>query len=117
MIKPKVCPTDTATIWVGFGDATPGVALKAVKVLCSRYCDAVGLCVTITPTTFVYTGGLEKGAAVGLINYPRFSEGRSWLRRHALELAEQLQIVLAQKRVSIVFPDETVMLEEECKTE
>jgi hypothetical protein len=37
-----------------------------------QYCDEHGLCVTVTPTIYVYTGGQEVGLAVGLINYPRF---------------------------------------------
>jgi hypothetical protein len=31
-----------------------------------------GLCVTIEPTTYMYTGGEEAGYVVGLVNYPRF---------------------------------------------
>lgn len=39
--------------------------------LCRAFCDEEGLCVTVTPTTYVYTGGEEDGVIVGLINYPR----------------------------------------------
>jgi hypothetical protein len=35
-------------------------------------CWREGLCVTIEPTTFIYTGGEEDGFVVGFVNYPRF---------------------------------------------
>lgn len=44
------------------------VAKQALRAECLRE----GLCVTIEPTTFVYTGGEEAGYRVGLLNYPRF---------------------------------------------
>ncbi len=40
--------------------------------ICRAHCDAVGLCVTVTATSYIYTGGEEAGVIVGLINYPRF---------------------------------------------
>lgn len=33
---------------------------------------ARGLCVTVTPTTYAFTGGTCEGVIVGLINYGRF---------------------------------------------
>jgi hypothetical protein len=44
------------------------VAKQVIRADCLRE----GLCVTIEPTTFIYTGGEEAGYVVGLINYPRF---------------------------------------------
>ena len=38
---------------------------------CRDYC-ARGLCVTVTPTTYAFTGGTCEGVIVGLINYGRF---------------------------------------------
>lgn len=40
------------------------------------YCYEVGLCVTVTPTDFIYTGGEESGFVIGLVNYPRFPDSR-----------------------------------------
>lgn len=48
-----------------------------------------GICVTIEPTLFVYSGGEETGYVVGLVNYPRFpSEPRDIAdrARHLLHL-------------------------------
>lgn len=40
--------------------------------ICKKYCNEVGLCVTVSKTEFVYTQGMESGVIVRLINYPRF---------------------------------------------
>jgi hypothetical protein len=72
--------------------------------------NEAGMCVTVTRTLFVYKGGSEPGAIVELINYPRFPLGPTAIRRLALSLAKRLKSSLRQIRVSVVFPDETVML-------
>lgn len=48
------------------------VAGADVRPICQAYCDEIGLCVTLTPTSYVYTGGAEDGWIIGLINYGRF---------------------------------------------
>jgi hypothetical protein len=45
--------------------------ITMIKHFCQHHC-AEGACVTVTPTEYVYTGGREAGAIIGLINYPRF---------------------------------------------
>lgn len=100
----KTVPTYTATIYVG--EPEPGAAAK----ICRAYCDEIGLCVTVTPTLYVYRGGQEPGVAVGLINYPRFPSTPEEIRRKALRLAELLKEGMQQRGASIVFPDETVWL-------
>lgn len=110
--------TFTATIFVGFrvgrSAETPKRihSLDEARRIVQRYVDAVGLCVTVTPTEYVYTKGGEPGCIVGLINYPRFPSTPEQVRAHALELAQQLLDGLGQFKVSVVFPDETVMLGE-----
>jgi hypothetical protein len=56
--------------------------------------------------------GWEDGYIVGLINYPRFPKDQEDIRKYAFTLAKLLKDKLEQKRVSIVFPDKTVMLED-----
>ncbi len=104
--------TYTATIYVGYKEGYSSRAhnVEKVREVCQNYCDAVGLCVTITETEYVYTNGGERGAMVGLINYPRFPSSPEEIRRQAITLASRLRIALKQHRVSIVFPDKTVML-------
>jgi hypothetical protein len=78
--------------------------------LCQEYCDEVGLCVTITDTKFIYKDGDEPGIIVGLINYPRFPDSEQNIRNLSMNLANKLMIELKQNRVSVMFPDRTVML-------
>lgn len=42
------------------------------KQVIRRFCRATPCCVTVTPTTFIYSGGEESGFVVGIRNYPRF---------------------------------------------
>ncbi len=116
----KAVATYTATIYVGFrvgrsDDPPPAIhhSIDEATEVAQAYCNEVGLCVTVTPTTFVYTGGREPGAAIGLINYPRFPSSPEKIREHALALAKQLKDRLGQWKVSIVFPDETWMIGDE----
>lgn len=46
--------------------------IDVAKQILRAECLREGLCVTVEPTTFVYTGGEEAGFVVGLLNYPRF---------------------------------------------
>lgn len=104
--------TFTATIWCGLRERYDGVqhAHEDAVAVCQEYVDEVGWCVSVTPTEFVYKHGHEPGAAVGIVNYPRFPSDEAELRRRALELAERLRVRLGQIRVSVVFADGTVML-------
>lgn len=108
----KTCETFTATIYVGFleSDKTTLHTIKECELVCQRYVDEIGGCVTVTPTRFIYSNGQEDGAAIGVINYPRFPIPIEVLRGTTLGLAEKLLEAMGQKKVSIVFPDETVMI-------
>jgi hypothetical protein len=88
-----------------------GDAAQATE-LCREYCDDTGFCVTITPASYVYTGGQESGLIVGLINYGRFpSEPRAIFAR-AKRIAEMLLKGLGQESVSIQAPDKTLWISE-----
>ena len=108
----KTVPTYTATIYVGLRDAENGVVhnISRVETICQNYCDEVGLCVTVTPTRFIYTHGNEAGAIIGLINYPRFPLTRDEIKARARQIASVLKASLHQKRLSIVCSDKTTML-------
>jgi len=67
----------------------------------------------MTPTEFRYTKGFEKGVIIGLINYPRFVTTAYEIKEKAIHLAQILMKRFNQNRVSIVFTDETIMLEQE----
>lgn len=76
--------------------------LAQAKQVCREVCFDVGLCVTIDPTTYIYTGGEESGFRVGLINYPRFPTTRDALYHTTKDLAETLMHRLRQHSYSIV---------------
>jgi hypothetical protein len=66
-----------------------------------EYCEAIGYCVTVTKTIYVYTGGEEEGVIIGLINYPRFPTGPNEILDHALALGQKLLVDLDQETFSI----------------
>lgn len=88
-----------ANIWIA-GD------LSTAKAACREFCEE-GLCVTITPTSFIYTGGQQEGVLVRLINYPRFVEEPSAIKTRAQRLGDFLCHRLFQDSYSIEFPDTT----------
>jgi hypothetical protein len=99
----KTAPTMVYTIHMA-GDI--GVA----KQVCRQYCYDKGFCVTVTPTSYVYTGGQEEGFMVGIINYPRFPNGEPMLYAAARELFERLLVACCQHSGTIVGPTETTWI-------
>jgi ferredoxin len=83
---------------------------ERASYFCRGFCDRVGLCVTVTPTRYVYRDGEEAGVIVGLINYPRFPAEPRQIANTAKELALELMTELNQQSVSIQMPDETLWL-------
>lgn len=77
------------------------------RQVCREYCDEIGLCVTLAPTEYIYTGGFEGGLVVGLINYPRFPEQSCRIECHAEALGQKLMAALGQESFSIQTPTET----------
>lgn len=105
------CNPWKATIWVGRKVLSTQLLIPeyVVKAALQNFVER-GLCVSMTPTEFIYTGGSEPGFAIGLIQYPRFPKPVSELEDTALELAGLLRKVCQQERVSVEMPDYTVML-------
>lgn len=81
--------------------------ISRAKQTCRIYCFGIGLCVTVEPVTYIYTGGEEEGVRIGLINYPRFPSKPETLQLRTRELAHQLMHDLCQHSYSIVGPEET----------
>lgn len=71
---------------------------------------SIGLCVTINRTDFIYTGGLESGVVVGLINYPRFPASAAEITSTALDLANGLMDALSQFTATVQTPDEAIWI-------
>src|ERR1035437_4930266 len=112
-------PTFTATIYVGLKQNYGGVIkpLQEVETLIQNWVDKLGMCVTVTPTKFVYTGGSEPGLIVGMINYPRFPSEEWKIQENALDLANILLKECKQMRISVVFPNKTIMLSNDFEIE
>lgn len=63
--------------------------MSDIERICAEFCMS-GLCVSIEPVKFVYTGGRETGAVVRLVNYPRFPATPASIRTTARLLADKL---------------------------
>lgn len=98
-------PTYTVQIFIA-GD------VRDAQRICSKFCMDNGFCVTVTPTTYVYTGGVEAGVIIGCINYPRFPTGPTILWDKAFKLANLLREGLYQHSYSMVAPDRTLWVTE-----
>lgn len=81
---------------------------QEAKRICRRYCFNQGLCVTVSPTDYVYTGGEESGVIVGLRSYPRFPDTE--IAIHARNLAYELIEGLDQWSAMVVHPADTVWI-------
>jgi|TARA_R110000851_G_scaffold230898_10_gene383784 hypothetical protein len=71
-----------------------------------EYCLS-GLCVTVTPTNYIYAQGEESGAEIGLINYPRFPATNAEIDLKAQNLAELLMERCHQGSYTIMTPTKT----------
>lgn len=111
----KKNPTFTASIYLGLRHAY-GEKISSVDEIRSWlqvYCNEIKIGVTLTQTEFIYVDGGEPGVIIGLINYPRFPQPIDKIKEHALVIAKCLMRRYNQERVSVVFSDETIMLEKQ----
>jgi len=83
-------------------------SVREAETVCREYCDAVGFCITVTGTNYIYTDGEEAGVIVGLINYPRFPSTPEAITASAFELGDLLRERLGQQSYSIQTPERTV---------
>lgn len=84
--------------------------LADARRACRRECFDTGLCVTVTPTEFIYTGGAESGVCVGLVNYPRFPSTPEDIWNKAVNLARSLIVGLSQHSALIQASDKTLWI-------
>jgi len=78
--------------------------IEVAKQILREECMGEGLCVTIDPTTFIYTGGEERGYVVGLLNYPRFPTNPASLLDRARKIAVALRDRTCQDSYLILGP-------------
>lgn len=82
-METKVSPTYWAHIYMSG-------PIEVAKQVIRQECMRAGWCVTIDPTTFIYTGGEEAGFVVGMINYPRFPAENAVSEARAMALMNAL---------------------------
>jgi len=78
--------------------------VEHAKQVIRRFCVDFPTCVTVSPTTYIYTGGEEVGFVVAFRNYPRFPTTLAALESKASSLANLLRESLAQDSCMIVCP-------------
>lgn len=93
----------------------PSFSIVDLKFQISNFQKTRLLCesntVRITATNFVFNEYEESGWEIAIINYPRNEKPEKIIRNFTFDLAVHLFKHFEQNRMSIVFPDETVMLE------
>lgn len=99
----KIVPPFSINIYI-CGD------IHTIRETCRQLCE-IGACVTVTPTEYVFTGGAESGAIVGIIAYARFPKTPEELTAQALLFAEELMDACHQRSCSVVTPNESRYLE------
>lgn len=104
VLKSEISDTEVPSYSV---DIFIGGDRPAAVQACREYCMK-GLCVSVTEADFVYTGGLESGVRVGLINYPRFPKPPEEIEDEAFGLARFLIERLFQQSCTVVTPKRTV---------
>jgi hypothetical protein len=85
-------------------------SIEVAKQIIREYVLERPMCVTIEPTTYIYTGGEEVGYVVGMLNYPRFPIPSNELAVRASILAEMLIKKTFQRSALIVRPETTTWL-------
>ena len=92
------------TFWCKIYIAGP---INEAKQIIRKECLREGLCVNITSTDFIYTGGEEVGYVVELINYPRFPKSEDEIYRRAIALSQLLLEGTYQHSILIMTPSLT----------
>ncbi len=87
--------------------------INTAKHVISSFVDSNGLCVTVDPTTYVYSGGRQEGYVVGLINYARFPADKMDIWATAVSLATFLMDSTYQDSCSIMNPKSCMRLSRE----
>lgn len=82
-------------------------SIEVAKQIIREHVFDSPLCVTIDPTTYIYTGGEEAGYVVGLLNYPRFPTAPNELAVRAGILANLLLERTFQRSALLVTPEHT----------
>lgn len=95
----KSCRSYTVDVFVS-GD------YSAIKLEVSKFVLR-GLCVSVSPVDYLYTMGIEAGARVTLLNYPRYEVNPDEVLSLAVLLGERVTRCTCQGSYLVVAPEET----------
>jgi hypothetical protein len=100
-------------IFIGLKEGYDGTIFNydELKKFIKENINLVGA-VNVVRNEFIYIGGEEPGVIVETINYPRFPATEQNIKKTTLKFAALLKNQFKQYRVSVMFPDETIMLGE-----
>ncbi len=84
--------------------------ISTARATCKRFVWHNHSCVTIKEQDFVYTGGLESGVCVGIVQYPKYPVSHVKLIENAQYLAQNLMIDLHETSALIVTDIDTYWL-------
>ena len=90
-----------AWIYVG-GD------LATAEMVCRESCFERGLCVTIKPVKYIFTGGTEEGVQIGMIKYVPFPEEKKALVDRAIKLGQKIAEANFQWSYTVITRDESI---------
>jgi len=82
--------------------------MSAAALFIQQVAAKKGLCVTMSPQSYIYSGGREEGFRIGFINYPRFPKVGTEIIKQAEYLADWVADHIGQHSYSIVTPAETI---------
>ncbi|MGL2986412.1 hypothetical protein ACSVH5_02350 [Flavobacterium sp. RSSA_27] len=116
----NTCPTFTAQATFGLnrGYTNSIISLTEFKAALTKTQQAIhsaysiAISAKITPCEIVFLGQEEPSVTIEIIQYPKFQYEVQTLKTAFIALTEKMMLELEQNRVVIVFPDTTVMLEQ-----
>lgn len=82
--------------------------IEIAKQVCREECMKEGLCITIEPCEYIYTGGQETGYKIGLINYPKYPNNEEYITERAKRIAINLIKRTCQLSALVVTPSDTM---------
>jgi hypothetical protein len=85
-------------------------SIETAKQVCRKHVFEEGLCVTVDPTTYIYTGGEEAGVVIGLINYPKYESYETLLHYRAMNIAHLLIQELCQRSATVMTNERTTWI-------
>ena len=77
-------------------------SVDTARETCRQFCFDEKWCVTVKECDYVYTGGMESGFEIGIVNYPRFPSTYEELHEKAERLAVRLMAACCQWSALIV---------------